>query len=259
APSPPSPAFPCRSPDEQRPRDPPRRARYGARPAEPRLPRAGAWAGRRRARYGRAGRPPPAPRHSTARAAAGRSGARTRLPRRRVHSTPARRTRSGRRAPSLPVTSAVNALQLTEERRPLLAGLDEATGAVHLESLFDRLGLSGLRKRLKLETSGQGVDLNAACRLDAIHPDEGLAHRFADRHQAVVAQVQDPLLAEIVHDARSLAAVDRRSLEVVIRDPAQERQGLLRHWQETLLLRGDRGPEAAVRVDDPVHVGRGHV
>src|SRR5262249_61117983 len=140
--------------------------------------------------------------------------ARTRSLRRRARSRREPRPGSGGRGLSRPVTNPVGALQLTEECGPFLAGLDETAEAVHLESLIDGLGLSTLRERLKLAPARQGIDLDAARRLDAIHPHEGLAHRLADRHQTVVLQDQNSLRTEILHDARPLAAVERRPLDV---------------------------------------------
>src|SRR5262249_9229984 len=190
--------------------------KQGDRPAP--LPPRGADARveTRQARSGRARSLAPVPPGSTARRVEGRSDARRRSPPWPGRSRRGPRKRYGRRASSPTIRRAVDALELAQQSGPLLAGLDEATGAVHAETLLDGLGLRGFGQRLKLTASGQRVDLNTARGFDAIHPHERFADGLADRHQSVIAEDQDPLVGEIVHDAGPLAGVERRALEVMV-------------------------------------------
>src|SRR5262249_2479087 len=108
---------------------------------------------------------------------------------------------------SLAVRRSVDPLELTQEGGPLPAGLDESARSVHRPALLDGLRPGGLRDRLQLAAAGQGVDLNPAGRLDAIHPHERLADGPADGQEAVIAQDEDALVAEVPHDAWPLADV----------------------------------------------------
>src|SRR3984893_7041689 len=166
---------------------------------------------------------------------------------------------AGQEPASLPVRCPVDPLELAQQGGPLFAGLDEAARPVHAQTLLDALALGGLRDRLKLAAPGQRVNLDPARRLDSVHPHEGLAHRLSDRHQAVIAQDQDSLVAEVARDAWSLADVRGWPLEVVVCDPAHPRQGFLTHRQQALSLRDHLGTNPLLGVLYPGHVGRRYV
>jgi hypothetical protein len=60
--------------------------------------------------------------------------------------------------------------------------------------------------------------LHHAARLKEVHRDERLRHRAADHQQAVIAQHQEALVAEVPHQARLLVVVQCDSFVVVVRE-----------------------------------------
>ena len=73
-----------------------------------------------------------------------------------------------------------------------------------------------------------------------VHAQERLPHGFADGQQAMVAQHQHRLVAQVLHQPLLLAHVQRHALIVVVSDPTVELHGDLIHRQQAALQRGHR-------------------
>ena len=75
----------------------------------------------------------------------------------------------------------------------------------------------------------------------------------------MIAQDQDPLVTEIVHDAFALLQIERNSFVIVIGDQTEQDQGLLIVWQQSFLHTRNRVSSAGVGMKHRVELVRCHV
>jgi hypothetical protein len=113
---------------------------------------------------------------------------------------------------------------------------------------LDRGALHLLRDRHQLGARLLEGELHAAGPLGPIHPDEGLADRAPHRQQAVVAQEQHVVLAEIARDRLALAEVGGDALVGVVGGAGDHRQRVLRDRQQPALLRRHADARLRMRV-----------
>ena len=76
----------------------------------------------------------------------------------------------------------------------------------------------------------------------------------ADREQAVVAQHQEALVAQVAHEARPLVVVERHALVVVVGERGEHEDRVLRQGEQALGLRGDGDAVDAVHVQHALRV-----
>ena len=107
--------------------------------------------------------------------------------------------------------------------------------------------------------AGLRADLDRARRLEVIHRHEGIRRRLADGEQAVVAQDQVRVAAEVAYQPRLLVVVEGRALEVVIAEAAQHGHGVLRDRQQALGLGRHRNAVQGVGVQHEPGVVTGSV
>ncbi len=111
--------------------------------------------------------------------------------------------------------------------------LSDPTWPIH-ETLF---AAAGLRPHLRHAGGFQ-----------AVHGLERLGHGLAHRQQAVVAQDQVIVAAQVAHQARLFFGVQRQPLVVVIAQRSQRDEGKLRQGQQAVFLRRHGHAVDGVRV-----------
>ena len=106
------------------------------------------------------------------------------------------------------------------------------------------LGSIGISSR----AARHGAHLDHAGGLEYVHQQECVGHRGCDGQQAVVAQHQETLVAEVGDEPRFLLGVQRHALVGVVAERRQHEDRLLRDRQYALLLGGHRHAIDAVDV-----------
>ena len=130
------------------------------------------------------------------------------------------------------------------ERRParlLGAQADDRAGNLDQLAVADR-------------ARGLGAELHGAARLEGVHRLERRRHRRADGEQAVVAQDEEGVRAEIGDQARLLLVVQGHAFVVVVAEAGQDEDRELRDRQQAALLRRDRDAVQRVGVHHALHV-----
>ena len=102
--------------------------------------------------------------------------------------------------------------------------------------------------------AGLGAELHRAARLEDVHRLERRRHRRADGEQAVVAQDEEGVGAEIGDQARLLLVVQGHAFVVVVAEAGEDEDRELRDRQQAALLRRDRDAVQRVGVHHALHV-----
>ena len=113
-----------------------------------------------------------------------------------------------------------------------------------------------LRHEAERAVHGERVDLGLARGLQPVEVEEGLGDRPAHGQEAVVAEDERAVAAEVVHQPFLLAFAHDRAFVLVIADGAVEERRIQADGQEAAFQRRHRHAGRRVRVHDAVRVRR---
>src|SRR6185437_2155888 len=127
----------------------------------------------------------------------------------------------------------IDAIELSQDSRPGDHAARLARDGLRrlADSIEDRL-----RDRDELRAARLRAHLHLARPLQDVHGEERFGDVLCAREQAVVAQHEVVVRAEVAHEARLLLGIQRHALVVVVREVREREERLLREGKQSRLL-----------------------